>query len=94
MTDKQNDIDAKKLKAAKEFMLQKESEKPKSNYWIAKSIEEIVDMALKGKVKYGKDLIAHTSKYLGPKGSVAQISNGLNCQNCHLDAGTKIFGNN
>jgi thiosulfate dehydrogenase len=25
---------------------------------------------------------------------VAKISNGLNCQNCHLDAGTKVFGNN
>ncbi len=45
-------------------------------------------------LKYGKELIAHTAKYLGPKGSVLQISNGLNCQNCHLDAGTKVFGNN
>lgn len=45
-------------------------------------------------IAYGKDLIAHTAKYLGPKGSVAAVSNGLNCQNCHLDAGTKTFGNN
>ncbi|MEQ8811380.1 MAG: c-type cytochrome [Imperialibacter sp.] len=45
-------------------------------------------------VRYGKELIAHTSLYLGPKGKVAQISNGLNCQNCHLEAGTKPFGNN
>lgn len=45
-------------------------------------------------IKYGKDLIANTSVYLGPKGSVAQISNGMNCQNCHLDAGTKVWGNN
>ncbi|KXK29115.1 MAG: cytochrome c class I, partial [Bacteroidetes bacterium OLB12] len=36
----------------------------------------------------------HTAAYLGPKGSVKAISNGLNCQNCHLDAGTKVFGNN
>ena len=45
-------------------------------------------------VKYGKDLIAHTSEYLGPKGSVKQISNGMNCQNCHLNAGTQPWGNN
>lgn len=43
---------------------------------------------------YGYELIAQTSHYLGPKGAVAQISNGMNCQNCHLDAGTKPFGNN
>jgi thiosulfate dehydrogenase len=45
-------------------------------------------------VIYGQDLIAHTSKYLGPKGSVAQITNGMNCQNCHLQAGAKAWGNN
>ena len=43
---------------------------------------------------YGQDLIAHTSKYLGPKGTVAQITNGMNCQNCHLQAGAKTWGNN
>ena len=43
---------------------------------------------------YGHELIANTSKYLGPKGSVMQITNGMNCQNCHLDAGTKPWGNN
>lgn len=45
-------------------------------------------------IKYGRELIAHTAKYLGPKGTVMQISNGMNCQNCHLEAGTKPFGNN
>lgn len=45
-------------------------------------------------ILYGRDLIAHTADYLGPKGSVAKISNGMNCQNCHLDAGTRIMGNN
>ena len=43
---------------------------------------------------YGQGLIAHTSRYLGPKGSVAQITNGMNCQNCHLQAGAKAWGNN
>ncbi|MBD0331024.1 MAG: c-type cytochrome [Chitinophagaceae bacterium] len=44
-------------------------------------------------IRYGRDLIAYTSKYLGPKGIVAHMSNGMNCQNCHIDAGTKPFGN-
>ncbi len=45
-------------------------------------------------VLYGRELIAHTSDYLGPKGSVKSISNGMNCQNCHLNAGTQPWGNN
>lgn len=45
-------------------------------------------------ILYGYKLIAKTGAYLGPNGSVNQISNGMNCQNCHLDAGTKPFGNN
>src|SRR5438309_50132 len=44
-------------------------------------------------VRYGRELIAHTSKFLGPKGEVSRISNGMNCQNCHIDAGTVPFGN-
>ena len=45
-------------------------------------------------IRYGQELIVHTSLYLGPKGNVLPISNGMNCQNCHLEAGTKYFGNN
>ncbi len=45
-------------------------------------------------IRYGKELIAHTAEYLGPKGKVMPVSNGMNCQNCHLDAGTRPFGNN
>ena len=45
-------------------------------------------------IRYGKELIANTALYLGPKGKVAAISNGMNCQNCHLEAGTKLWGNN
>lgn len=63
-------------------------------YWQPKSVEVISDATLKEQVNYGKELIAHTAKYLGPNGSVLQITNGQNCQNCHLQAGTKVFGNN
>jgi thiosulfate dehydrogenase len=44
-------------------------------------------------IRYGKELLVHTAKYFGPKGTVAQITNGMNCQNCHLAGGTKLFGN-
>jgi thiosulfate dehydrogenase len=45
-------------------------------------------------ILYGEELIAHTAQYLGPNGSVAQLTNGMNCQNCHLDAGSRPWGNN
>lgn len=45
-------------------------------------------------IKYGRRLISNTSEYLGPAGKVAHITNGMNCQNCHLNAGTKSFSNN
>lgn len=45
-------------------------------------------------IKYGKELVANTSEYLGPNGKVKAISNGMNCQNCHLQAGTVPLGNN
>ena len=45
-------------------------------------------------IKYGHALISNTSYYLGPKGKVASITNGMNCQNCHLDGGRIPFSNN
>ena len=45
-------------------------------------------------ILYGRKLIIHTAKYFGPKGSISKTTNGMNCQNCHLDAGTRPYGNN
>lgn len=45
-------------------------------------------------ILYGQALVSQTARYLGPKGSVRAMTNGMNCQNCHLQAGTKPFGNN
>ncbi|MFN4808676.1 MAG: c-type cytochrome, partial [Bacteroidota bacterium] len=68
----------------------------KQDAWVAPSL--YLDRSLEGKerelVIYGEELIANTSKYLGPKGSVAAVTNGMNCQNCHLNAGRKSWGNN
>lgn len=45
-------------------------------------------------IRYGERLVVNTSYYLGPRGIIAVLSNGMNCQNCHLDAGTRLYGNN
>ncbi len=45
-------------------------------------------------IRYGRELVVHTAKYLGPQGKAKPMSNGMNCQNCHLEAGTKLYGNN
>ena len=65
-----------------------------TNYWAAPAVNSITDGKQKEQVVYGQELIAHTAKYLGPSGSVSKISNGMNCQNCHLQAGTAVFANN
>lgn len=61
--------------------------------WTAPSASEIPFTGEGEAVRYGRELIINTAAYLGPKGSVAQLSNGMACQNCHLYAGTQNFGN-
>ncbi len=70
------------------------AKKDTAAWWVAPEIASITDPLQKKQVEYGKELIVHTSKYLGPNGTVIKLSNGLNCQNCHLQAGTTVFGNN
>ncbi|MEP7376498.1 MAG: c-type cytochrome [Chitinophagaceae bacterium] len=68
----------------------------KDSAWVPPSL--FVDNLLEGEerkmVIYGEDIVANTSRYFGPHGSVAAITNGMNCQNCHLNAGRKNWGNN
>ncbi len=68
--------------------------KKTNNLWQAPDTTLIATEANHELILYGRELIANTAYYLGPKGKVFQLSNGMNCQNCHLDAGTKAFGNN
>jgi thiosulfate dehydrogenase len=45
-------------------------------------------------VRYGRDLILHTSALIGPDAAdpaKRYAGNGLECQNCHLDGGTQRF---
>jgi thiosulfate dehydrogenase len=66
-----------------------------SNLWKAPEISSLPEGENAELIKYGKDLIVNTSRYFGPKGTLsAGATNGLNCQNCHLQAGTAAFGNN
>ncbi len=67
---------------------------PISEFWQPKDVFSIANDHKSAEVLYGRDLIIHTAYYLGPRGRIAQQTNGMNCQNCHLAAGTKPFGNN
>jgi thiosulfate dehydrogenase len=61
--------------------------------WVAPDTTTIPHTAEGDLIRYGRKLIANTAQYLGPKGSVISISNSMNCQNCHMDAGAKLYGN-
>lgn len=71
----------------------KQKEKAVS-FWQAPDVNSIEANESGDEIRYGRELIVNTSTYLGPQGKVMHMSNGMNCQNCHLDAGTKVFGNN
>ena len=65
------------------------------SYWKAPDEATLEKDQNKDLIVYGKDIIAHTSDYFGENGKLFKAStNGMNCQNCHLEAGTKIYGNN
>jgi thiosulfate dehydrogenase len=64
------------------------------NLWKAPDLSSLPDDEEGKEIRYGHDLIARTSSFIGPLGTVSTKANGMNCQNCHLEAGTKAFGNN
>jgi thiosulfate dehydrogenase len=85
------------LPSNNEETLIKQDEKPSNTeetIWSAPDISLIAQEENASLIEYGRELIKNTSLYLGPNGSIKKISNGMNCQNCHLDAGTKAWGNN
>ncbi len=67
---------------------------PLKETWKAPDSTSITNTPEGELIRYGKELIIHTAVYLGPGGKVSQNSNGMNCQNCHLNAGRKFWGNN
>jgi thiosulfate dehydrogenase len=62
-----------------------------SSLWAPPDFDEVPPGDSGDLIRYGKELIANTSFYLGPKGIVSTITNGMNCQNCHMEAGTRNF---
>lgn len=62
--------------------------------WIAPHTSSIPSGNAGEQIRYGRELIAHTAVYLGPKGRIGKLSNGMNCQNCHNDAGRKTWALN
>lgn len=65
-----------------------------SGTWQAPDTASIPHNETGNLIRYGRELIVNTAYYLGPNGTVMKMSNGMTCQNCHLEAGTKLFGNN
>jgi hypothetical protein len=63
--------------------------------WKIPDPEKLPDDSFGRSVRYGRDLIAHTSALIGPDAAdplMRYSGNGLECQSCHLDAGTRRFG--
>jgi thiosulfate dehydrogenase len=67
---------------------------PEDSLWVAPDISNLPYDEESQLIRYGLDLIAHTSVYFGPRGEISKEANGMNCQNCHMEAGTKPFANN
>jgi thiosulfate dehydrogenase len=62
--------------------------------WTAPDSSQIPHSEEGDLIQYGRSLIAKTAEYFGPNGKIGHTANGMNCQNCHLEAGTKPWGNN
>jgi thiosulfate dehydrogenase len=63
--------------------------------WIVPDINALPDDANGRLVRQGRDLVTATYAHIGPEvpdPAKRYAGNNLSCQNCHLQAGTKMFG--
>ncbi len=63
--------------------------------WSVPAIEALPDDAWGRSVRHGRDLVAHTGALIGPQAADPGrrfSGNGLDCQSCHIDGGTRKFG--
>jgi thiosulfate dehydrogenase len=74
--------------------LQKTLISQKELLWVAPDSNSIPNDEYGDLIRYGKMLISHTAHFIGPRGALNKNANGMNCQNCHLDAGTKPWAGN
>jgi thiosulfate dehydrogenase len=61
--------------------------------WTAPDTSSLLQDEKGNLIRYGRMLIANTGAYFGPGGKISKHANGMNCQNCHLDAGTRLYAN-
>ena len=61
--------------------------------WSAPDTATLPNDANGNLIRYGRLLISNTGEYFGPGGKISKHANGMNCQNCHLDAGTRLYAN-
>jgi thiosulfate dehydrogenase len=62
--------------------------------WVVPDIDKLPDDDWGRTVRYGRELIAKTASLIGPEVTDPAhrfAGNNLNCQSCHLEAGTKEF---
>lgn len=81
-------------KSEKQASVKPQTSKDIKPEWIAPDTSSIPTGKIGNQIRYGRDLIAHTAVYFGPKGIVGGLTNGMNCQNCHNDAGRKVWALN
>jgi thiosulfate dehydrogenase len=63
--------------------------------WVIPDVDKLPNDDWGRAVRYGRDLIVRTAALIGPEVSDPAhrfSGNNMNCQNCHLEAGTKEFG--
>lgn len=63
--------------------------------WAVPNISKLPNDDWGKSVRYGHDLITRTSSLIGPEMKDPRrrfAGNNLNCQSCHIDAGTRQFG--
>lgn len=66
-----------------------------SQVYLAPDTSFIPDNYFGNQIRYGRDLIVRTAYYIGPRGKLGSYTrNLLNCQSCHLEAGTKPYAFN
>jgi len=62
-----------------------------ANDWQAPDVSALPNDVESNRIRYGRELIVNTALFFGKKGKLAAITNGMNCQNCHVDGGTIPF---
>jgi thiosulfate dehydrogenase len=78
-----------------EGLPQSSAASPQENAWAVPDIDKLAGDDWGRTVRYGRDLVAKTSSLIGPEVSDSAhrfAGNNLNCQSCHVQAGTKEFG--